>query len=480
MDDFDKNRAALINRPLDSSIAIVLDRYSPVELGTQVTVRQFLAHVHAVAKLLPEQKFAINLCENRYLFMMSFCAVIVKAQTNLLPPNKKIATQEWLIKKYTDVYVLHDSHIKGVGLNTFIDTDQEQESPLAEHLSINVLDADFGIDNEISHIPRILLSHLAAISFTSGSTGESRPNEKSWRTVVESSQINAFNMLGEPQGLHYQLATVPPQHMWGLETSVLLPLFVEICVADIKPLFPQDIYDALDALPAPRMLVSSPIHLRSLVKSNIAGCSSNTSSINLILCATSPLSSELATNTESLFCAKLREVYGCSEIGSMAIRETSKSSAWRLFGGICFEQDKENKVFASTQYLPNKIEISDEIDMLDDNLFILKGRSSDMVDIAGKRGSLLEINQVLLKFSELVDGVVFVPESESNVRRLAALVVLPSHISVNEVKAYLKKHLDNAFVPRPIIKVDALPRQDSGKLPIARITELYRSLIKDK
>lgn len=481
MSDFDKNNsAALIGRLLDSPIAVVLDRHSPLGLGTQVTARQFLSHVHSVAKLLPDKSFAINLCENRYFFMVSFCAVIVKAQTNLLPPNKKPATQEWLAKKYSDTYILHDGYVNETGFGAFVEGEKDRESALAEHLLINALDADFGIDNEVSRIPRILLNHLAAISFTSGSTGQSKPNEKSWQTIVESSQINALNMLGEHHSLCYQLATVPPQHMWGLETSVLLPLFVEVCVADSKPLFPQDIYDALGALPAPKMLVSSPIHLRSLVKSNIAGCFSNSPSVDLVLCATSPLNRGLATDVELLFSAKLREVYGCSEIGSMAVRETARNDFWHLFSGVYFKRSQGNKVFARTRYLPNEIEISDEIIMESDSCFVLKGRSSDMIDIAGKRGSLQEINNTLVKFTELIDGVVFIPETGSNVDRLAALVVLPDDVDINELKEYLKTYLDDAFVPRAIIKVDSLPRNDSGKLPMSKLNELYRSLIKSK
>jgi acyl-coenzyme A synthetase/AMP-(fatty) acid ligase len=476
----------LVNRSLDSIIAIVLSHHSPLALNTQVTVSQFLAHVSAVAKLLPDKQFAINLCENRYFFMVSFCAVIIKNQTNLLPPNKNIMTQQWLIEKYTDVYVLDDSSLgKSISFTSVIDLEQGLESLIPKHLRLNILDADFSNAEETSVIPNIPLNQLAAISFTSGSTGESKPNEKSWQAIVESSRINASNMLGERDELLYQLATVPPQHMWGLETSILLPLFGSICVADLKPLFPQDIFDALHALPIPRMLVSSPIHLRAMIKSSASSATDVPIVVDLTLCATSPLSKDLAEDIESLFSSKLssaqlREVYGCSEIGSMAFRQTSKVDVWQLFNGINFSSRKNNKIVASTQYLPDEIEISDEIEMIDNYHFILKGRSSDMIDIAGKRGSLQEINNVLLKFSELIDGVIFIPKNNLNVERLAALVVLPDAIKVDAVKNYLKKHLDDAFVPRVITKVKSLPRQENGKLPIAQLKKFYQMLIKEK
>ena len=256
-------------------------------------------------------------------------------------------------------------------------------------------------------------------------------------------------------------------------------------MADLKPLFPQDIFDALLALPIPRMLVSSPIHLRAMIKSSASSATDVPIVVALTLCATSPLSKDLAENIESLFSSKcsaaqLREVYGCSEIGSMAFRQTSKVDVWQLFNEISFSSRKDNKIVASTQYLPDEIEISDEIEMIDNYHFILKGRSSDMIDIAGKRGSLQEINNVLLKFSELIDGVIFIPKKNLNVERLAALVVLPDTIKVDAVNNYLKKHLDDAFVPRVIIKVNSLPRQENGKLPLAELKKFYQMLIKEK
>jgi acyl-coenzyme A synthetase/AMP-(fatty) acid ligase len=469
----------LVDRSLDSYIAIILSLYSPLKLNTKVNISQFLGHVYAVAELLPPHKYAINLCENRYLFMVSFCALLIKNQINLLPPNKKLMTQQWLIEKYKDVYVLDDSKL-GESINFTSVSESEASGKESKQFVVNILKADFVNAEKIKNIPNIPLNQLAAIAFTSGSTGESKPNEKTWQTIVESSQNNALNMLGNRNELMYQLATVPPQHMWGLETSVLLPLFTSICVADVKPLFPQDIYDALYALPSPRMLVSSPIHLRAIMKLNILSPYEAPIKVALTLCATSPLSKDLAKDIEILFSSTLREIYGCSEIGSMAVRETSKEDVWQLFEGVDFSYQKNNMIMARTQYLPQKIEIFDDVKLIDENHFILKGRSSDMIDVAGKRGSLQEINNVLLGFPELVDGVIFIPKNNSKVERLVALVVLPDSIEVAILKNYLKKYLDDAFVPRVILKTNSLPRQENGKLPLAEIKNIYKDLLKIK
>jgi len=59
-----------------------------------------------------------------------------------------------------------------------------------------------------------------------------------------------------------------------------------------------------------------------------------------------------------------------------------------------------------------------------------------------------------------------------------ALVVLKETAEKADLKKHFRKHLDAAFVPRPIILVDELPRQENGKLNKAALTDFYHQLIK--
>ena len=45
----------------------------------------FIGQVLRLAEQLPAADYAINLCDNRYVFTLAFCAAIVKGQTTLLP-----------------------------------------------------------------------------------------------------------------------------------------------------------------------------------------------------------------------------------------------------------------------------------------------------------------------------------------------------------------------------------------------------------
>ncbi|MCW8108913.1 AMP-binding protein [Alteromonas ponticola] len=448
------NTFPLITRELDDPIAYLTTPISSTGLAAgKVDTRTFLCHVNAVAEQLPQGHFAINLCENRYLFMVSFCAVILRGQTNLLPPNKNIATQQQLLQDYHDGYIVHD----GIAIT-------EASS------SFNIIDVKMPpAQKGLSDVPDISNDHLACISFTSGSTGHSKPNLKYWRTLHASTAINYAFMLNAPEQTLFQLATVPAQHMWGLETSVLMPMFTNVCVCDAKPLFPQDIIETLERLPLPRMLVSTPIHLRALT------AVVQVTPLKLVLCATSPLTAALAREMEQKFSTTLKEVYGCSEVGSMAVRRTAVEEKWRRFDGIRFSEESEGTV-ASADHLPLPTVLQDFIHVIDPQHFTLAGRATDLIKIAGKRGSLFEINQTLLGFKGLNDGVVIFPDSNKAVPRLCAIVSLKPGITKSALLDYLRLHLDSAFIPRPVYLVETLPREHNGKLLKVKIDALLESL----
>lgn len=453
------NTFPLVTRKPNDHIAYLTQPVEAIGLDRgAINTNQFVAHVRKVVEELPNGKFAINLCENRYLFLVGFCAAILRGDVNLLPPNKNIETQKELSEDYDGCYIIHDG------------CDIQKSMPALDILSVSLSSEE----QAPQAIPMIANEQLACISFTSGSTGKSKPNLKYWHTLHCSSAINYEFMVPDCFDTVYQLATMPAQHMWGLETSVLLAMFSDICMSDAKPLFPQDIFDVLDILPEPRMLVSTPVHLRALHAS-----ADSPIPLHSVLCATSPLTVELATEVEEVFSAPLREVYGCSEVGSMAVRRTAKENCWLTFSGIHFGQHN-NTTTVTAEHLPEATELQDVIEFQDDKRFVLAGRASDLVKIAGKRGSLFTINQTLLRYQGLEDGIVFYPQNANQVTRLVAIVALKDGVHKSDLLSFLKQHLDSAFVPRPVYVVDALPREANGKLLRKNIDALHALLRKPR
>jgi len=257
--------------------------------------------------------------------------------------------------------------------------------------------------------------------------------------------------------------------MWGMETSILFPLFANASISDRTPFYPQDIAHALQSLPRPRALVSSPVHLKALLDSGVA-----VSGLERIFSATAPLSRELAQALEERFDTRVFEVFGCTESGILAGRQTATESLWRV--GDLFELEAgEDGVLVKAAHLPADVKLHDIIELRGNGRFEWIGRHQDMVNVAGKRGSLADLNRRLLAIPGVADGVIFRPGGDAG--RLAAMVVAPQLRSAEVLQA-LKAVVDSVFLPRPVYMVEALPRQETGKLPNAAVMALFGELSK--
>lgn len=417
-----------------------------------INVDQFLRVANRLSGQLPAHKYVFNLCTDRVKFLLGFCASVIAGQCTLLPPNRVTRTIEQLSVDYPDSYTLRDP-----------------DSLWDDSFALDTLEKSAGAGNEV--IPEIPENQLCAIAFTSGSTGKAKPNLKYWSTLRTGSLSNAGFLLKDIPGRMNLLGTVPPQHMWGFEASMLLPLFGEAAVSHPTPFFPQDIVEALESLPEPRGLVSSPVHLNVLLKSGV-----QTPALQRIYCATAPLDKSLALELEQRFKTRVVEIFGSSETGMLACRQTSRHSSWQL--SRLFELDiQEEGVLVRGQHLPEPVILQDVIEKTSGNRFKLLGRHQDMLNVAGKRGSLTDLNRRLLAIPGVEDGVIFMPAGDTE--RLAALVVAPS-LEPSDIVGELRLEIDTVFLPRPVYMISELPRQETGKLANEDLQILYMETLQMK
>ena len=71
--------------------------------------------------------------------------------------------------------------------------------------------------------------------------------------------------------------------------------------------------------------------------------------------------------------------------------------------------------------------LQDMVELRGDDRFVVRGRNTDMIEVAGKRASLADLTRRLLAIEGVRDAVVFQPEPDAvgAIRRVAALVVAP-------------------------------------------------------
>lgn len=409
--------------------------------GKPIRMDELLGGASGLAATLPDRPYAINLCSNRYEYLLGFCAAVMAGHCTLMPPNRQPQTIERIAARYSDCYVLGDEAVDGLE-------------------TIRVATPPAGLRAAQPPVPD---DQLCAIAFTSGSTGESQPNRKLWRTLRIGAGSSERLLLDPAADTMSMLATVPPQHMWGFETSIVMPLFSRVAISELMPLFPQDIHDALAALPRPRALVSSPVHLSAFLDASIGDIG-----IDYVFTASAPLPVATAARFEERHGSTVVDIFGSTEAGVLAARRPTRDETWTI--ADAFELRVEGSTtWIVADHLGDRVPLSDHVEILDPRHFRWIGRHQDMVNIAGKRGSLADLNQRLGAVEGVEDSVIFMPEADA--KRLAALVVAPS-LRVSDILDALRGSIDPAFLPRPFYLVPALPRQETGKLPKRAVLDL--------
>ena len=427
------------------------------DAGGVVDAATFAAHVRALAARLPAGTHAVNLCEDRYRFLVAFCAVAVRGQVNLLPPTRTRAAIDEVRARHPGSYCIGDGEACGCDAGL---------APPGTHFvhlpaQLPMLHGD----------PlRIADDAVLAIGFTSGSTGAPTPHAKTLASLRASTAGNlaALAHLWDGATQVQVVATVPPQHMYGIEMSVLLPLLGPVAVHRGRPFFPDDIARALHDAHAPRVLVTTPVHLRALLASGVA-----LPPMAGIVSATAPLPQALAAEAEAYCGCEVREVFGSTETCIFASRRTATGEAWTAFAGVRLQPQPDGTVVSAPQ-LAAPVLLADLVEACDGGRFLLRGRQADLLEIAGKRASLADLTRRLLEVPGVRDGAVFQLDDEhAGVRRIAAVYVSDT-LNEEAMRAGLRRSIDPVFLPRPLRRVAALPRNDTGKLPREALLHLLR------
>jgi acyl-coenzyme A synthetase/AMP-(fatty) acid ligase len=423
------------------------DAIAAYRRGKPVTVAQFLADIARASAAMPEASHVLNICADRYRFAVALFAAILRRQITLLPPTTTPNVVRAMREFAPDAYFVSDHQALTVDLPRF----------------------DFAFDGESAPfrdaIPDIPADQVVAYVFTSGSTGEPQPHFKTWGGLVVDVRAEAARLKIGPG--HVVLGTVPPQHMYGFESTVLLPLLSGAALTAERLYLPSDIDDAIGLLPPARTMFTTPFHLRAWLGG------ADPARIETLVSATAPLSVELAREAESRTGAQLYEIYGCTEAGQIATRRTATTIDWELLDGLRLRQSG-GEVIVSGGHVEQPTALQDVIEMrADGSHFVLHGRFADMVNIAGKRNSLGYLNHQLTSIPGVKDGVFFIPDEAEpdGVTRLTAFAVAPG-LTAKAILAALRERIDPAFIPRPLYLVDALPRQLTGKLPRAALRAL--------
>lgn len=425
------------------------------------TWREIQAASLALSETLAGSQVICNLCTSHLACLIVWLASARQGIQQILPASRGnldlIATLSVSLKPtllVSDDSVAHTTHLAHV--KTFFFQPQLSRNPYR--------------DEQLSWSPGANAPLFTL--YTSGSTGSPEAHHKSLEQLVEGARVlgAALNRefgagLTQPESAEQKLldrlawlvSSVPLQHMFGIEAALMLSVVYGNPVLNQRPLLPADIQSALALCPKHSVWIATPMHLSALARSetSIKNCS-------LVLASTMPLSTELASVTESFTAAPVIEIYGSTETGALATRRTATTEEWLLLDGIDIFGESQRfsvvgKHFASPQIL------TDSILPISSTTFKLLGRAKDMIKIAGRRTSMSTLNLVLQNLAGIEDAAFYLPGPAEFGKRLALIYVSYS-LSQEDIKTYLRKKIDPIFIPRVFIKVECITRTETGKL----------------
>lgn len=450
---------SLISTPLANSPDW---RSSPAVLGScgAWSWGEIHAAAQAVADQLPSGGTVCNLCHGRAAFLVGWLAALRQGCLQVLPPSSGPADLAALLGEVSEPVVLvDDPQILQPGWDTLarcLVIRPERVTPAAAFWTPDA-------------------QHLRVRLYTSGSTGRPEAQDKTLAQLAQGAAVLGQRLEAELDGglasLRGLVCSVPPQHMFGLEASVMLALVHGLPCLDERPLLPADVHAAFKRCGKQDgkgrwAWVTTPLHLRALVRANesLPHC-------GLALASTMPLAPGAAAKAEALIDAPVLEIYGSTETGAVALRRTACEPLWRALPGVTLFPTAEGASahgshFTSPQTLADQIVPSGEAG------FQLLGRHSDLIKIAGRRASLSGLNLLLQDLPGLDDGVFYLPASGEPAERLVLIHTGPP-LDRDAALTWLRERLDPAFLPRVFIHVDALPRSGPGKLARAALDAIY-------
>jgi acyl-coenzyme A synthetase/AMP-(fatty) acid ligase len=400
----------------------------------------------------------MNLCADRYRFALGIAACALAGRPSLLTGDRSPAWLASLAGRYPGM----------VGLG---DPDTRFTLPAGVPL-LRVADAArAAAPGPPPHLPA---DQPAAIVFTSGSTGEPVGHRKTWGGLAARS-IAAGHRFGLSRSRPASIiGTIPPQHMYGFETTVLLPLHAAGASWCGPAFYPTDVAAALAACPEPRVLVTTPLQLRALLAADIP-----LGPLARVISATAPLDAAMAAAAEQRWQTEVWEIFGATEVGSIASRRTTAGPDWRLYPGVQLAATADDSPDTPGRHVAvharhsTPTRLNDRLDLTGSSGFRLLGRDSDLIKLGGRRASLAGLTRILTDIAGVEDGIFVAPDDLETrpTARLLAFAVAPE-LAAETILAELRTRVDPLFLPRRVIRLDRLPRDPLGKLPARALAAL--------
>jgi Acyl-coenzyme A synthetases/AMP-(fatty) acid ligases len=419
-------------------------------------------------------------CEDSYYFTVALLAMLQSGRKALVTANR----QDAFIKeiKKPEYGFLTDEPFAGDADATMI---QDVLSSSVSEVCAAVENASgkCAVDDDAGKCAPLKFgkfdkSKAEMVMYTSGTTGEPKAVYKLF-LQFENELFELVKVFGNDWVNRQVYSTVNHHHIYGLLFTALLPIATGLPFRRHRVDFPTELANMADEA---AVIASSPAFLKRLsAETDKAFCFKCPP---IIYSSGGPLPEDVARKACELTGYWPMEIYGSTETGGIAYRQSKNGAVWTPFE-VCKMSLAENgclNIKSSYILEAEGFTTGDLVDLYDDGRFLLKGRSDSIVKIEEKRISLPEVEN-RLKQTGLVQDVRVVPMVGKR-QYLAAAIVLnesgrekfagaPKLAINNFFHDYLLKFIENTVSPKKWRYLEELPQNTEGKIRMRDIQALF-------
>jgi len=304
------------------------------------------------------------------------------------------------------------------------------------------------------------------IYFTSGTTGSPVGAFKTKENFL--SEIEQLTKLFEKYTIKRIIVTVPFIHFYGSLFGAIYPLVNDIDIIIKEHFLPNDLLELVDEY---SMVVTTPLYIKSLNKLQIK----KNLSKSIFVSSTAPLFPSVAKEFHNNFSTDVIQIFGSTETGGIAYKYNDDEK-WTPIHQVEISQNQEGELKVKSPFISNilyedKFKVTNhEIQTFDfveieENQFKLVGRSSQIIKLAGKRYSTIQIENILEAQPNIEKAVVFVTTNKDALRGEELNITLQTkeNILVKDIKSLLKKQLSNMRFTINLKLVDEIKTTLVGK-----------------
>jgi len=284
------------------------------------------------------------------------------------------------------------------------------------------------------------------IYFTSGTTGSPMGAFKTKENFL--SEIEQLTKLFEKYMIKRIIVTVPFIHFYGSLFGAIYPLINNIDIIIKEHFLPHDLLELVDEY---SMVVTTPLYIKSLNKLEVKKDLSK----SIFVSSTAPLFPDVTKEFCGNFSTDIIQIFGSTETGGIAYKYNDDEK-WTTMETVKISQNKEGELKVNSPFISNilyedkfkitnhEIQTFDYVE-IDNKQFKLVGRSSQIIKLAGKRYSTIQIENILEAQSNIEKAVVFVSSNKDDLRAEVLNITLQTkeNILAKDIKTLLKKELSN-------------------------------------